>query len=57
MWGFAFNEVAGRSKGCTMDDDKSLIPDDVDEDDPFLLFDEWASPADVEAFDTLMLRE
>jgi hypothetical protein len=40
-----------------MDEDRSLILDDVDEPDPFALFDEWASPADVEAFDGLAPRE
>lgn len=39
------------------DDDTELDWDDLDEPDPFALFDEWASPADVEAFDSLMQPE
>jgi hypothetical protein len=43
--------------GRTMDDDDSLILDDTGEDDPFLLFEEWASPEDIEAFDALIQPE
>jgi|GEM_PF-2169833 len=40
-----------------MDDEDCVILDDVEEEDRFALFDEWASPEDIAAFDALMPRE
>jgi len=40
-----------------MDDDDSLILDDVEEEGPFARFDEGASPEDIEAFASLMQPE
>ncbi len=59
MWEYAFNETVAEAQQpmrCIMDDEDSVIFDDVEEEDPFALFDEWASPEDTAAFDALMPR-